>query len=455
MRGHREVGPRKMPTADPREVQSFLPFLLCGLWAMLFAAAPKPVNAAHLIWLGDLPGGTFDSEALGLSDDGSTVVGSSDAASGREAFRWTVSTGIAGLGDLAGGAFESEAWSTSADGTVVVGYSISTIGRQPFKWTPEQQMTGFGGQGIATDLSSTASVVVGFAPFNMSTEGFRGAQGQPFAGLGDLAGGIFESAAFATSSGGDVVVGFSNGILGNEAFRWLLGVGMFGIGDLSGGPFSSVANGVSASGSVVVGRSASSSGFEAFRWTNSSGMVGLGDLQGGSFDSSALDVSEDGRVVVGYGHSSEGQQATIWTPESGMIPFTEFLTAFGIETGTRTLESARRVSSDGFYVAGTGRNESGDREAWIAYVPEASSLSGQVVAILAIAILSRYRRPALESVGNVRRMRRLVPRPRMAIHPKPTHRHPTSTPTGMIAALARSTRRPCLAIAVIGTAPEP
>jgi probable HAF family extracellular repeat protein len=298
---------------------------------------------------------------------------------------------MAGLGDLAGGAFESEAWSTSADGLVVVGYSVAAIGRQPFKWTPDEQMTGFGGEGIATDLSDTAAVVVGFAPFSTTVEGFRGAQGQPFLGLGDLPGGTFGSTALATSSNGDVVVGFSSGLFGDEAFRWLLGVGMIGIGDLPGGQYASVANGVSASGAVVVGRSASSSGFEAFRWTIFGGMVGLGDLQGGIFDSSALDISEDGDVVVGYGHSNEGQQATIWTPESGMIPFTAFLSALGVDIGTRTLERARRVSSDGLYVAGTGRNEDGDREAWIAYLPEAYALAGQTISLMAVALLRRFR----------------------------------------------------------------
>ena len=74
--------------------------------------------------VGDLPGGVIESEARGVSADGSTVVGLSKSGSGPEAFHWTSGVGMIGLGDLAGGVFESRAFGVSADGSVVVGYSI-------------------------------------------------------------------------------------------------------------------------------------------------------------------------------------------------------------------------------------------------------------------------------------------------------------------------------------------
>ncbi|MCL4778396.1 MAG: hypothetical protein KJ054_12915 [Gammaproteobacteria bacterium] len=60
-------------------------------------------HAASFTPLGDLAGGTFRSIGWGLSADGRVVVGSSNSASGTEAFRWTAGGGMAGLGDLPGG----------------------------------------------------------------------------------------------------------------------------------------------------------------------------------------------------------------------------------------------------------------------------------------------------------------------------------------------------------------
>src|SRR4030042_5948226 len=80
------------------------------------------VFGASFEGLGDLPGGSFSSYAQGVSGDGSVVVGSSTAASGEQAFRWTPSTGIGSLGNLPDGNFiESSANEVSANGDVIVG----------------------------------------------------------------------------------------------------------------------------------------------------------------------------------------------------------------------------------------------------------------------------------------------------------------------------------------------
>jgi hypothetical protein len=44
---------------------------------LLLAAAASPAYAADFTWLGDLPGGTFDSRAHGVSSDGRSYFGSS------------------------------------------------------------------------------------------------------------------------------------------------------------------------------------------------------------------------------------------------------------------------------------------------------------------------------------------------------------------------------------------
>jgi probable HAF family extracellular repeat protein len=87
--------------------------------------------------LGILPGYVV-SDALGISADGSVVVGESVDANGlREAFRWSQTTGVMdALGKLTGSTVGSFAWDVSADGSTVVGYADDADRGQAFIWTP-------------------------------------------------------------------------------------------------------------------------------------------------------------------------------------------------------------------------------------------------------------------------------------------------------------------------------
>ncbi|WP_287722282.1 hypothetical protein [Microcystis sp. M055S1] len=129
-----------------------------------------PAQAASFQGLGDLPGGSFSSDATGVSADGSVVVGQSTSASGNEAFRWTQATGMVGLGDLAGGiSFPGGFFSSpgvSADGSVVVGSSNSDFDAS--RWTQATGTVGLGNLewasfGEALGVSSDGSVVVGYS----------------------------------------------------------------------------------------------------------------------------------------------------------------------------------------------------------------------------------------------------------------------------------------------------
>jgi probable HAF family extracellular repeat protein len=248
--------------------------------ALFLAASPAHAEAvATFQGLGDLPGGSFNSLAYGVSSDGSVVVGEGRSASGLEAYRWTSGTGMVGLGDLAGGSFNSFANGVSADGSVVVGYGNTPSGNGAFRWT-----------------SGTGMV-----------------------GLGDLAGGSFNSNARGVSGDGSVVVGQGRSTSGDEAFRWTSGTGMVALGDLTGGVLFSVALGVSADGSVVVGQGNSALGNEAILWTSDSGMQSLASvlstygvsLTGFSrlVESSDIAVNGNTATFVGYGNSTSGTQA--------------------------------------------------------------------------------------------------------------------------------------------------
>ena len=86
--------------------------------------------------LGDLDGGELYSRATGISAGGTVIVGQATGASGREASRWTSLSiaGLEGLGDLPGGAYRSHAWDASGDGSIIVGYGTTPQGLEAFIW---------------------------------------------------------------------------------------------------------------------------------------------------------------------------------------------------------------------------------------------------------------------------------------------------------------------------------
>jgi probable HAF family extracellular repeat protein len=339
-----------------------------------------PAQAASFQGLGDLPGGIFPfpggfpggfrSEAMGISADGSTVVGSSESANGKsEAFRWTQATGMVGLGGLPGGGgplgIMSESRGVSSDGSVVVG---GEGGLDAFRWTQATGMVGLGtNSGGANGGSSNGSVVVGFSYVPDGVEAFRWTQATGIVGLGDLPGGGLFSNAYGVSFDGSVVVGVSGSASGDEPFRWTQATGIVGLGDLPGGGFRGEANAVSGDGSVIVGFSDSANGLEAFRWTQATGMVGLGDLPGGGFGSFAFGASQDGSVVVGLSEGASGQRAFIWDATNGMRDLQEVLVNdFGLDLTGWHLSNARAISANGLTIAGSGGNPNGQLEAWIA-----------------------------------------------------------------------------------------
>ena len=79
------------------------------------------IQASEFILLGDLEGGSFSSNAVDVSYDGSVVVGEATSASGKEAYRWTAETGMVVLDWIPGGWYH-EITGVSADGSAVVGY---------------------------------------------------------------------------------------------------------------------------------------------------------------------------------------------------------------------------------------------------------------------------------------------------------------------------------------------
>jgi uncharacterized membrane protein len=224
----------------------------------------------------------------------------------------------------------------------------------------------------AYDVSSDGSVIVGQDRIGLGA--YRWESGVA-SSLGPGA-----TWARAVSGDGSVIVGL--GYFGNsvevEAFRWTQAEGVVPLGDLPGGRFRSVAREVSDDGSVVVGVGESESGSEAFRWDAIEGMVGLGLLPGRTVSvAHGIHACGDGTVIVGSStRSSENPSPAltrpfVWYRESGMLDLQHVLeTLHRLDLSGWTLGSATGVSGDGSTIVGAGQNPDGNREAFIATLPD-------------------------------------------------------------------------------------
>jgi uncharacterized membrane protein len=295
-----------------------------------------------MVGLDDLPLGGFDSRAFAVTADGSTIVGRGTSDSGFEPVIWTSDSDIIGLGHagyggdpgsqpLVGGAL-----GISDDGTVVVGNAVADpLGSgHGFQWNPgedaipdtgDDEFEFFPVVNTITAVSADGSVFVGANGYplwcNLSLEASRWSPA--LERLGGLDG--FCSRAHDVSPDGGTVVGVSYTGSDDESFRWTSAGGMVRIESIQSAPLS-----VSAGGSTIVGtRGYDWDGSEkAFIWDQTNGMRDLAevltdlglDLTGWTLIE-ATGVSRDGTVIVGWGTNPNGDTEA-WIaviPEPGTL----------------------------------------------------------------------------------------------------------------------------------------
>ena len=353
--------------------------------AVLVSVGVGQVQATGFIPLGD--GGSYFTCArpYGVSNDG-LVVGQT---SNEEAFRWTQAEGMTSLGV---GGTSSVAYGVSADGSVVVGSRQAAVGgEEAFRWTQPSGTTVLPndpGHARANAVSADGSVVVGW----VSERASRWTQNTGLLDLGCL-GDDWLSYSHDVSADGSVVVG-RNGCCGDEkAFRWTQPGGMVALPGLI-----QDARGVSADGSVVVGEGWVDPGgpwvpwaWHAFRWTAATGSVDLGHLPGepdrGYFPE---DVSGDGSVVVGIGDDAGDQVAFIWDDDHGMRRLQDVLTVdYGLDLGELNLTHVTAISDNGLHIVGFGEYTYGGYEAWIATIPDPSTVALLALGALGLAAHAR------------------------------------------------------------------
>lgn len=238
-------------------------------------------------------GSYSDSEAFGISGDGSVVAGGARTANflGSRAFRWTDAGGMQSLGYTRPSHFYSTATGISRDGQSIVGYSNDGTTQDAFVWTQDHGM-----------------------------QGLRGING-------------LNARAYGVNATGTVIVGASevniNG--GNRAVVWLNG----SLVDLGPPPNTgpSFALASNDDGSIIVGNCTIASTFEnrAMIWTAALGSQLLGNYllaQGVSVPANwtfyeAFAVSADGRTIGGRGgfgsDPAQGFVVTIPSPSGVLV----------------------------------------------------------------------------------------------------------------------------------------
>jgi probable HAF family extracellular repeat protein len=299
------------------------------------------------------PASSF-AHAHAVSGDGSVIVGIGDPdGAGSGAFRWTNATGMVRLDTT--GTTGTDAYAVNADGSVVSGYIIVGDGKRAAIWTN----AGVGG-GVVHNLG-TLSTSSGPGDYHCGGPGQFPAFSQGYGGI--------SADGTIVSGDGSANVQYCSG----HVFRWVSdGAGGGTLTDLGHLPgqyaTDSLAFGISGDGLVVVGQSQASNNDQAYRWSAATGMVDIGfALTQGNDLSQGNAANSDGSVVVGWFYSEVAgdTHALLWTTARGSEDFQDYLAGLGVDLTGWVLQDATAISADGLTIVGYG-DHNGLTEGWIA-----------------------------------------------------------------------------------------
>ena len=270
-----------------------------------------------------------DAVIRGLSQDGSVMAGTVTGSNGRDsAIRWTEAGGAEVLpylsGDGTGFIDSAVAYDISDDGSIIVGFSNAgedfNFNTHAVRWTESGieslgtldtgSNTGIGS--VAYGISGDGSTIVGGSgePGKLGMTAFRYTDATGMVSLGRLNDGS-NSEAYAASNNGAVIVGQAadgNSFNASRAFRWTDAGGLEALSASNPNFTASRANDVSADGSVIVGLlgTGETTGPRAFRWTESTDAVTVENWlrsSGAQIETDttreAHGVSADGTIIVG------------------------------------------------------------------------------------------------------------------------------------------------------------
>lgn len=321
--------------------------------------------------LGDFPGGDFYSLAMDVSDDGSVVVGVSEAnaqmSGSLRAYRWTEASGMVMLPHPGSTNVDGWARSISGDGSVILLHSGGS-----FLLHPDGSLTEIGSCG-AIDFSTDATIVVG------STFGGAGLEASMWTEkggcelFGDIGGPGDTIDSFFSGISDDGAVACGQSMVDSPSVEptiWTAEEGMVALGDVPGGLHYGLAWAISGDGTTIVGDAIGDVSPDAWRWSADTGLENLELAEPGVTQSTVASVSHDGSLIGGH---SNVHGAMLWTREHGMRSLQTLLAEeHGLELSGWTLVNVMAMSADGRALVGHGKNPNGKWEAYRVVLPPPS-----------------------------------------------------------------------------------
>ena len=278
----------------------------------------------------DLGLGDIFNSSIGISADGSTIVGGRTGADGNSSpAMWQSATGWVDLGHPAEGCSLDnswgDSWGVSGHGLIVVGLAWYCPGAEGFEWTKANGIVGLGhppgASSRATNISADGTTIVGF--YEDPTQGFR------------------------------------------RPVRWIAGTTDIFLGDLPGEAIA-----VTSDGSKIVGQVTDSTGIgRPYIYTNADGVVSLGTMSKNGIDEGVANGVSDRGVVVGteinpFYFTTRG---FIWSAQTGIQSMKTFLLRNGAKMPTGlTITGTLAISADGSTIIGTWQDANFHSGSWVA-----------------------------------------------------------------------------------------
>jgi probable HAF family extracellular repeat protein len=338
------------------------------LTGLLLASAGQSLYGLNFRLL-DIAPGTYASQPIGISADGSVIagiaVGDWVLGPADQPLLWTASGGAQGLGPYKDSQFSWGA-GISGDGTTLIGSAYGS-GIRSFRYLNgnfEELLLPPNGVGAdAYGVNYDGTVITGTLTTDLPGPEYRWSAFRWTPGgmedLGLLPQGTY-SFGFAVSADGNVITGFGDTPKGERAFRWTPGGGLEALPALSKFDWAG-AYSISADGSTVLGYS----GSQAARWVGNH-VQGLRQLSSDPFAFSvAYTSSGNGSLIGGMATDDAGDtRAMLWNQHVGMVDLNEWLAGNGVDLAGWELEYVTAISADGSTLAGIGRLN-GEFQGWI------------------------------------------------------------------------------------------